>query len=77
MQRQKAVWDITSSTLNGPNSSLHLELLESVHVKISCFQPDFVSCFPWSEPGCDSLLHLLLGNLVGSLGIVPDGRQVQ
>ena len=51
-------------------SSFHLEFLWSIHVEVGSFEPNFVSHFPRSELGGYSLFHLLLGNLVGSLGIL-------
>ena len=40
---------------------LHLEFLGSVHVKISGFQPDFFSYFPWGVFGGCLFFHSLLG----------------
>ena len=51
-------------------SSLHLELLEPVHVEVGCLKPYFVSNFPRDELGGYPLFHLLLGHFVGGLGIV-------
>ena len=46
-------------------SSLHLELFGSIHVKIGCFEPDFISHLPRGELGCYLFLHFLLGDFVG------------
>ena len=48
-------------------SSFHLELLGSVHVEVSCFQPDFVSYSPRGKLGVYLFLHLLLSHFVGLL----------
>ena len=51
-------------------SLFHLEFLRSIHVEVSGFEPDLVSFPPRSELGGYSFLHFLLGDLVGSLGVV-------
>ena len=51
-------------------SLFHLELLEPIHVEVGRFEPDFVSYFPRGELRGDLFLHLLLGNFVGSLGVI-------
>ena len=58
-------------------SLFHLEFLGSSHMKIGCFQPYLFPDFPWSELGCYPLLHLLLGHLVGSLGIIVSRGEIQ
>ena len=42
-------------------SSLHLEFLGPIHVKIGGFQPDFLSYFPWGVFGGYPFFHSLLG----------------
>ena len=54
----------------------HLEFLGPVHVKISSFEPDLISYFPWGEFGGYLFLHFLLGDLVSGLGIITGGRKV-
>ena len=47
-----------------------------MHMKVGGFEPDLVSYFPRGEFGGYSFFHFLLGNLVGSLGIVASSGQV-
>ena len=56
--------------------SFHLEFLGSVHVEVGGLKPDLISYFPWGELRGYPLLHLLLGDLVSSLGIVMSGREI-
>ena len=55
-------------------SSFHLEFPGSIHVEIGALKPDLVPYFPWGKLRGYPFLHLLLGNLVGSLGIFLSGR---
>ena len=55
-------------------SSLHLEFLWSVHMKVGGFKPEFVSYFPRGEFGGYPFLHFLLSHLMGGLGIVTSSR---
>ena len=58
-------------------SLFHLELFGAVHVEVGGLEPDLISHFPRGELGGDSFLHLLLGILVSSLGIVMGSRYVR
>ena len=51
----------------------HQEFLGSIHMKVGGFQPDLVPYLPWGELGDYSLHHFLLGQFMGSLGIIMSG----
>ena len=55
-------------------SSFHLEFLWAIHVKVGCSKPDLVSHLPRGEFRGYLFFHPLLGNLVGSLGIIMGSR---
>ena len=58
-------------------SPFHLELPPPPQMEVCHFQPYLITNLPWDELGCDLLLHLLLGHLVDSLGIILGGKQVR
>ena len=57
-------------------SLLHLEFLGSSPMQVCCFQLFPFSDLPWSELGCNPLLHLLLGYLVSSHSVIMGGREI-
>ena len=58
-------------------SLLHLEFPGSSHMKVGHFQPYLFSDLPWSELGCDPLLHFLLGHLVSGHSVIAGDREVR
>ena len=54
--------------------SFHLELFGPIHMKVGRFEPDLIPHLPRGEFRDYPFFHLLLRNLVGSLGIVTGSR---